>query len=101
MPSKSKLQAQLLKNGVNPAFIQEIIDIPYKKDINPKQDFANYAYEALKKCEKVLDFDTLSIVMYEQSCCRTGKLDKITRDFGKEHKEKPLKEKIESLRSVY
>lgn len=100
MPSKSKLQVQLLKNGVNPDFIQAIMDIPYKKDNNPKQDFANYAYEALKRCEEVLDFDTLNKVMSEQSCCRTGKLDKISCDFGKEHTDKPLIEKIELLTHI-
>lgn len=100
MPSKSKMKMQLLKHGVSPDFVQSIIDIPYKKDGNQKQDFANYAYKALNRCEEVIDFDTLCSVMSEQSCCRTGKLSQLSRQFGRENDGKSLEDKIKLLTHI-
>lgn len=91
----------LKKVNVDESIIDEIMNVDYPKNSdNPKQDEANFMAAAMEKCEKLLDYDTVSKVMFDRACCKTGARLKNSRAFAKEYKDKTLEEKLVLLGNV-
>ncbi|GKX27646.1 hypothetical protein SH1V18_01260 [Vallitalea longa] len=91
----------LKKVNVDENIIKEIMNVDYPKDKNnPKQNEANFMASVMKKCEELLDYDTISKVMYDRACCKTGARLKNSRNFAKEYEDKTLEEKLLLLGNV-
>lgn len=91
----------LMKLQINDNIIEEIMNVDYPNDkSNPKQDYANFMSAAMQKCEELLDYDTISEVMYDRSCCKSGSRLNNSRKFAKEHSNKTLEEKLKLLHDV-
>lgn len=91
----------LRKAKVDEAVIREIMNVDYHKDeLNSKQDSVNFMVAAMKKCEELLDYNTISEVMYDRACCKTGIRLKNSRLFAKEHRDKTMQEKLKLLGEV-
>jgi len=87
--------------GVDEAIIAQIMSVEYCRDEgNAKQNEANFMAAALRKSEELLDDDMLSEVMFDRACCKTGYRLANSRAFAKEHKDKPLEEKLALLHDV-
>lgn len=88
----------LRKAGVSEATVGQILNVEYPRDpANAKQDNANFMAAAIRKCEDLLDFDTISEVMFHRACCKSGYRLENAKQLNKEHGNKSLAEKVELL----
>lgn len=91
------LEDHLRKAHVEKPLIAGIMGVAYTRDEDPYQDAANFHAAAMRECEALLSFDTLSAVMYDRACCKRGfRLDN-ARELAREHGGKPLTEKLALL----
>lgn len=94
-------EKHLRKLNIDEMVIEKIMNVDYPKDKdNSKQDLANFMAAAMLKCEELLDYDTISKVMYDRACCKSGFRLKNSRIFAKEHNNKTLEEKLNLLGNV-
>ncbi|WP_066498201.1 hypothetical protein [Abyssisolibacter fermentans] len=94
-------EKHLRKLNIDEMIIEKIMNVDYPRDKdNPKQDLANFMAVAMQKCEELLDYDTISEVMYDRACCKSGARLKNSRLFAKENKNKTLEEKLSLLGNV-
>lgn len=85
----------LRKLKIDETTIEKIINIDYPKDKeNPKQDETNFMAAAMKKCEEMLDYDTISEIMFDRACCKSGFRLKNAKLLAKEHGNKTMEEKL-------
>jgi len=63
-------------------------------------DFDGSAVVACQKMEELLTEEQRLSFMEKQGCCKSGKRDKDCKAFAKEHKDKPLTEKLDLLKNV-
>lgn len=88
----------LRKANIDEGIIQQIMSVDYPGDEgNPKQDAANFYSAAMTRCEELLDFDTISAVMFTKSCCKGGYRLNNAKQLAAEHGDKPLAEKLALL----
>jgi len=97
---KLSFEESLRKYKVDEEIIRSIIDVPYEKDENRRQEAANFEYAALKKCDELLDFDILCKVRCERSCSTTGSVLLQSKQFAKDNSSKSLEEKIALLQHI-
>jgi hypothetical protein len=91
----------LRKMHIDEAIIEKIMKADYLKDqANPKQDAANFMAAAMLKCEELLDYDTVSEVMFDRACCKSGMRLANAKAFAQEHGALSLKEKLPLLGEV-
>lgn len=97
----------LRKLQVDESIIETIMNANYPADVlhpvdavHPKVDSANFMAAAMRKCEELMDYDTVSEVMYDRACSKTGFRLKNSRQFTKEHGGKTLAEKLVLLGNV-
>ena len=91
----------LQKQGVAQSVIDGLAALPYEKcPENKNQDCANRIAVILRRCEEILDFDTVSKAMLERACCKTGKRLKDVRAIAKAHAVKDLKGRLTLLHGV-
>jgi hypothetical protein len=100
MPSRNKLEQSLVDHGVDDNTIDEIVNISYKRCGDKYKNNANYFYEAMKKCEELIDPDLLGRVMGEICCSTNGSISAASRKFAKDNKDMALEEKIKLLEHV-
>jgi len=87
--------------------INNIIKTMKKKKTNIPQDIlvqfgddrVDYKreYELLLKLNDLLNTEQKYVVMEQQGCCKGGKRDKESKDFGKQHADKSLADKLKIL----
>lgn len=87
----------LRKAQINEPMIEQILGVDYPRDGNPRQDKANFFAAAMRKCEQVLDFETISTVMFHRACCKSGFRLENAKKLAKEHGGESLEEKLELL----
>lgn len=88
--------ADHLRNaGIDEEIVEQIMSVSYTRDeSNPEQDCVNYHAAAMQKCEELLDFGTISDIMFGRSCCKSGFRLKNARQLAREHGDKTLEEKL-------
>ena len=96
----AKLSKALHTHGIDEAIIQDVLSAPYPGNKDICQDTANYLHAVMTKCGEQVDEGTLTMVMAELSCSRTGEMLKKSREFAKEHADKPFAERITLLAHV-
>ncbi|MHB0998629.1 MAG: hypothetical protein ACYC27_05225 [Armatimonadota bacterium] len=85
----------LRKAKVDEEIIEQIMNVDCPRDeTNENQDTANFYAAAMKKCEELLDFDTISDVMFTKSCCKGGYRLNNAKQLAKDHGDKPIEEKL-------
>jgi hypothetical protein len=87
-------EKHLRKLNIDEAIIREIMSVDYQKDKNPHQDTANFMAKAVQKCEELLDYDTISEVMFDRACCKSGSRLKNARNLAKNHGNTSTSEKL-------
>lgn len=85
------------KAGVSNEVISDVINVTYTKSENEKQNNANFYAAAMRKCEELIDSDTLAEAMYNRSCCKTGFRLNNAKKLASENGDKTLSEKLELL----
>lgn len=96
-----EFEKHLRKSNIDEETISKIMNVSYPKDKDDsKQDLANFMAAAMQKCEELLDYDTISEVMFDRACCKSGLRLKNSRSFAKEHNNKTLEEKLSLLGNV-
>ncbi|MHB8129717.1 MAG: hypothetical protein ACYDEX_12040 [Mobilitalea sp.] len=91
----------LRKLKIDESIIEEIMGVDYPKDpTSPKQDNANYMAAVMNKCEELLDYDTVSKVMYDRACCKNGFRLKNSNDFAIENANRSVEEKLQLFGNV-
>ena len=86
---------QTMKDKGIPDEIIAQFDIPDLKGNLPEPRIA-----FIEQMDKLLTKEQCLSIMENQGCCKTGKRDKDCKAFGKEHKDKPLAEKLTLLFTV-
>ena len=94
MPSKKKMGESMRKIGIS----EDIISQFDCTDQNGNQP--EVKIEFIDLMDKLLTKKQCLAVMEREGCCKGGKRDKDCKAFGKEHKDKPLAEKLALLFSV-
>ena len=94
MPSKRKIGESMRKIGIS----EEIISQFDCTDQNRNRPEAKI--EFIDLMDKLLTKEQCLAVMEREGCCKGGKRDKDCKAFGKEHKDKPLAEKLALLLNV-
>lgn len=95
------LDQHLRKCKVKEDIIKRIMNVDYPKtEKKPKQDQANFLAAAMEACDEFLDYETVSDVMYDRACCKTGARLKNSKNFAKEHGDKSLEEQLQLLGQV-
>jgi len=97
MPDVKAFVEAMEKNRVPANIIEKILKVDYQKDDNPQQDNANYYAKAMPECEKLLGFDMTAKIMFDRACCKSGYRLNNAKQLNKEHKDKPLSEKLKIL----
>jgi hypothetical protein len=98
MPSRGKFEQSLRSHGVSDEVVAAIINVPYRRSEDKHQDDANFYCQAMRKCEELLDFGTLSRAMGDICCHRRSRITLgKNREFAEAHGGKPLAEKIRLL----
>jgi hypothetical protein len=91
----------LRKLKIDEKIINEIMNVDYSKDKkDPDQNTANFMAAALTKCEELLDYDTISEIMLDRACCKTGLRLNNSRNFAREHCSKTMEEKLRLLGNI-
>ena len=94
MPSKKKMCASMRKIGV-PEDVVSQFDCTDQKGNRPEPVIG-----FLDQMEKLLTKEQCMAVMEQQGCCKGGKRDTDCKAFGKEHKDKPLAEKLALMSNI-
>jgi hypothetical protein len=91
----------LRKQGIEESIIEKIMGVDYQiNKENPKQNTADFMEVALHKCEELLSYDTISEIMFDRACCKTGIRLNNSKAFAKEHANKTIEEKLKLLCDV-
>lgn len=95
MPNLKKMKATMTNLKI-PSEIMEQMDL----DANQTGVDPYPAIAVIDKMDELLSMEQRLAVMEQQGCCKGGKRDKECKDFGKEHADKPLEEKIKLIYMV-
>jgi len=95
--NQKDFEKNLKKAGVTDEIISEIINVPYEKSDNEKQDNVNYCSAVINKCNEKLEFDILAEAMFHRACCKSGFRLENSKKVFKEYSEKTLEEKLIAL----
>lgn len=95
MPNLKKMKETMEKLSI-PSKIMEQMDL----DANQSGNNPQVVLAAIDKMDELLTKEQCFAVMEKQGCCKGGKRDKDCKTFGKEHKDKPLAEKLALLFTV-
>jgi hypothetical protein len=93
----STFDQNLKQAGISDDIIAEIMSVTYSHSKNEKQDNADFYAAALKKCDELLDFDTVAEAMFDRACSKGGYRLSNAKKIAKESKDKTLAEKLELL----
>lgn len=94
-------EKHLRKLKIDEKKINEIMNVDYlKNEKDPGQDTANFMAAVMNKCEELLDYDTISEIMLDRACCKTGLRLNNSRNFAKENCDKTMEEKLRLLGNV-
>jgi len=92
--NQPEFEKNLKKAGVKDDIIDQIVNVPYLKSDDEKQDNADYCAAVMTKCNELLDFDTIAEAMFHRACCKSGFRLNNARKIAKEHSDKSLEEKL-------
>ncbi len=97
-PNIRRFEDVLRQAKVDEDRIRQVMGVAYARDEeDDKQDVANFYAAALRRCEELLDFDTLSEVMFCRACCKSGFRLQNARQFAKLHAGEPLERRLALL----
>jgi len=95
MPNLKKMKETMQTLGISPDIMEQMNFEADQSGNNPQGVLA-----VIDKMDELLTKEQCLAVMQEQGCCKGGKRDKDCKAFGKEHKNKPLAEKLALLFTV-
>ena len=95
MPELKKIKQALIEEGVSEKIISQM-DFTGQGGNNPLPVIA-----VINQMDSLLLQEQCLSVMEKQGCCKSGQRDRDCKKFGKEHKGRPLEEKIGLLSSVH
>lgn len=95
MPSLKNMKETMKKLNI-PSEIMEQMDL----DANQSGNNPQVVVAVIDKMDELLTKEQCLAVMEKQGCCKGGKRDKDCKAFGKEHKDKPLSEKLELMYNI-
>ncbi|MDR0324865.1 MAG: hypothetical protein LBI19_02050 [Oscillospiraceae bacterium] len=95
MPSLKKMKETMYKLEIAPDIIGQM-----GLDANQTGKNFHVVFPAIDMMDKLLTKEQRLAVMEREGCCKGGKRDKDSKAFGKEHKDKPLAEKLALMNTV-
>ncbi len=94
MPALKKMKQTMLAEQIPDEIISQI-DFTDANGNDPRPVIA-----AVDQMDALLSRDQCLSVMEKQGCCKGGKRDKDCKAFGKQHRDKPLAEKLALLSTI-
>ena len=88
MPNALKIKKTMIEQGISNKIIEKF-EFP-----DPRGNRPEPIIEFINNMDKLLSEKQCLSIMEQQGCCKTGKNDKANREFGMEHKNKTIEEKI-------